>query len=815
MTETRATESEDELAELRRRLSEAQDTIDAIRTGIVDAFLIEEPVGKRVRALETADRPYRTLVETMREGALTVTSGGVVLYSNPYMAGLLGVTRESMRGRSFLDVVAEPHRAECQALLTAATQNPAQGELELVRADGTAVPVHLGFSPLPVGGSAVISILVSDLTQQRHYEALQVTQAALRVSEDRFRIALQHSPIVVFSQDRDLRYTWIHRPYDRSPEDVLGTTDAELLPPEAAVPLTALKREVMATGVGIRREVLAPHDGQMRCYDLTVEPVRDETGTIAGVTGAAMDVTDRKQSEEALRIREQQFRELADSMPQIVWAARPDGVIDYYNERFYDFTGISRDEAGPHGARLLHPDDVERGTAAYERSIKTGAPYEIEYRVKDRSSEGYRWYLDRALPIRDESGTIVRWFGTCTDVDEARRAMLALRDAEQSLREADSRKDEFLALLAHELRNPLGPALNALHLLRSTVLPDHERQRAHRMVDAQLRQMKRLVDDLLDISRITQDKLELKRERVELASTVAMAVESCRAFIEELGHELIVALPPVPIFLDADPLRLAQALSNLLNNAAKFSPAGGRIRVLGKVEGNDILVTVEDTGIGITAEMLPRIFEMFVQADRTLERSHGGLGIGLTLVKRLVDMHGGTIDVKSEVGVRTEFTIRLPIALGPAPAGPPREKAPQPTTSVRLRILVVDDNADSADSLSIVLTLDGNEVRTAYRGLEAIDVAREFRPDAILLDIGLPELNGYDVCRRIREETWGKEPILIALTGWGQSEARRQTRDAGFDHHVVKPADPVLLMAEVQKLHAAKTGGSNPVGAAT
>jgi CheY-like chemotaxis protein/two-component sensor histidine kinase len=309
------------------------------------------------------------------------------------------------------------------------------------------------------------------------------------------------------------------------------------------------------------------------------------------------------------------------------------------------------------------------------------------------------------------------------------------------------------------------------------------------------------------VSRITRNKLELRPERVELAKVVDGAVETCRPLLASSGHELTVALPPDPVYLDADFTRLAQVFSNLLNNAAKFSEPGGRIALAAERRGSEVVVSVRDGGIGIPREMLPHIFDMFTQADRSLERSRGGLGIGLTLVKRLVDMHGGSVEARSPgPGQGSEFLVRLPLAIsGPRPGPPPPDDHPPPAAPARRRVLVADDNKDAAASLSVMLRILGYETCTAYDGAEALEAAARFRPAVALLDIGMPKTNGYEVARRIRQEPWGKDMVLLAVTGWGQAEDKQRTREAGFDHHLVKPVDPTAL---AQLLASVAAGGS-------
>lgn len=367
-----------------------------------------------------------------------------------------------------------------------------------------------------------------------------------------------------------------------------------------------------------------------------------------------------------------------------------------------------------------------------------------------------------------------------------------------ALREADRRKDEFLATLAHELRNPLAPVLNSLELMKGAGSDVELLEQSRVTVERQIGQMVRLIDDLLDVNRITRNKLELKLERVELASVLSHAVESCRPLYERSGHELQVASPTEPILLNADPVRLAQVLVNLLTNSCKYTEPGGRIWISVDRRGSEVALTIRDTGIGIPREMLTKVFDLFTQVDRSLERTAGGLGIGLSLVKRLVEMHGGTVTAFSDGQDQgSEFVVRLPILVEKSGV----ESAPGSTPSLppsltARKILVVDDNRDSAHTLALLLKRTGNQTRTAYDGVEAVEAAADYRPEVILLDIGLPKMNGYEACRAIRELPGGKEMVIVALTGWGQEEDRRKSDEAGFDGHLVKP----VALADLMKL---------------
>jgi signal transduction histidine kinase/CheY-like chemotaxis protein len=387
----------------------------------------------------------------------------------------------------------------------------------------------------------------------------------------------------------------------------------------------------------------------------------------------------------------------------------------------------------------------------------------------------------------------------------AHLAAIALDNARlyEELREGDRRKDEFLATLAHELRNPLAPIRNALRILRLAQRDGDAAEQARAMIERQVGQMVRLVDDLLDVSRISRGKLTLRRERVDLASVVEAALETSRPAIVAGGHALRVELPDEPLWLDGDATRLAQIFLNLLNNAARYTTAPGHIELRVARDGDAAVVSVRDTGIGIPAEMLPRVFDMFMQAnDRSAERDGGGLGIGLTLVKQLVELHHGTVEARSDgAGKGSEFVVRLPLAPPAADVPAPAPDAvPRPAENRGQRVLVVDDNRDAVESLAMLLEMMGHEVRTASDGVEALEVATEFVPDVVLLDLGLPRLSGYEVAQRLRLLDGCARTRLVALTGWGQEEDRRRSREAGFDHHLVKPVDPDALDALLHEL---------------
>jgi signal transduction histidine kinase/CheY-like chemotaxis protein len=405
---------------------------------------------------------------------------------------------------------------------------------------------------------------------------------------------------------------------------------------------------------------------------------------------------------------------------------------------------------------------------------------DIRMRTRDGRDVETSW-----ANIRLSDGTQV---GIGLDITDRKRF-------EESLKEADRRKDEFLATLAHELRNPLAPLRNGLHVMKLAAGDAKAVEQARRMMERQLSQMVRLIDDLLDVSRITRGKLDLRKERVDLASVIQSAGEGSRPLIEASGHRLTIIVPSEPIYLDADPTRLAQVFGNLLTNATKYTDKGGHIGLTAERHAGEVTVSVKDTGIGIAAEHLPRLFQMFSQVAPALERSQGGLGIGLSLVKGLVEMHGGRVEARSEgLGKGSEFVVHLPV-LNDLPARPSTQAVGRedPATRRPKRILVADDNRDTVESLAILLRLQGHEVQAVHDGQEAVRAAERFQPDLALLDIGMPRLNGFDAARRIREQSWGKRMMLVAISGWGQEEDKQRATEAGFDYHLTKPVDPDAL----------------------
>jgi PAS domain S-box-containing protein len=588
--------------------------------------------------------------------------------------------------------------------------------------------------------------------------------------------------------------------------------------------------------------ILITRDGVERPIDDSAAPIKDESGSISGVVLVFRDVTAQRQAERDLRERAAVSAFEAETGTVLTRSASIDEMLSrcadimvrHLNGAFARVWLLNEREnvleLRASAGQYTHLDGAHSriavgqykiGLIAESRKPTLTNAVVGDLRVHDQDwarREGMVAFAGYPLLVGEKLVGVLAMFarhellkttlqamafvaGSMALAIEQKRQANELRKIAAELSEADRRKNEFLAMLAHELRNPLAPIRNALQIVKLTHGKDEAVQTASEMMERQIGHMVRLVDDLLDISRITRGKIDLRRELVELSSIVSQAVETCRPTIEAARHELTVTLPEHPVFLHADAARLSQVFSNLLNNACKYSEPAGRIWLSAERQANEAVVSVRDAGIGISREMLPKIFEMFTQVDQSLERSQGGLGIGLTLVQRLVEMHGGSVTAMSAgPALGSEFVVRIPIAVDQA-VGRPKPTMALSIAPISRRILVVDDNRDSATSLAALLKLSGNETQTAYDGLQAMEAAASFRPDVMLLDIGLPKLNGYEVARKIREQPWGKKLMLVALTGWGQEEDRKKSQEAGFDAHMIKPVDHsalAKLLAELQ-----------------
>ncbi len=505
-------------------------------------------------------------------------------------------------------------------------------------------------------------------------------------------------------------------------------------------------------------------------------------------------IEDRQQR---LQAALQQLQLVTESMSASIVHCSRDLRYLWVSKSFADSIGLTAGEiVGRPIVEIVGREAFDQLRPRFEQ-VLTGQKVNFED-VFDMPRVGRRWIHAIYTPTLAADGAIDGWVGAIVDTTERRKVEEALRQSEEALKNADRRKDEFLATLAHELRNPLAPICNAVELLQSA--PEHPSiaGEACHILNRQLAHLVRLIDDLLEVSRITRGKLQLRKERIDLATAIHGAIEATRPLIDAAGHVLTVSLPAEPVFLDADSTRISQIFSNLLNNAAKYAEKGGHIWLTAHPNGEHLRVSVRDTGIGIAPEHLSHIFEMFSQVVPALDRSQGGLGIGLALVRGLLELHGGTIEVHSDgPGQGSEFVVRLPLAerrVESTSSAQHRERdrtTPQVSGS---RILVVDDNPDTTATLALLLERTGHRVHVAHDGLEAVHAAAAFQPDVVLLDIGLPKLNGFEVAQRIRQGRGGEKVALVAVTGWGQQEDRRRAMEAGFDHHLTKPVEIGRLM---------------------
>ncbi|XXX71914.1 PAS domain S-box protein [Sorangium sp. So ce134] len=801
---------------------ELQHTTSDGRALLVESRMqVVEAMGRRRLVLETARdvTARRRAEESLRESearfrnmadyapvVIWVTApDGSCVYVNPRWCELTGQTEAACLGFGWLAAVHPSDQQEAEETFRRSTarREAFRADYRFRRSDGAYRWCIDSASPRlgPDGEFLGYVGSVIDITERKEAELL------LRESEERFRRAVMATPFPIMIHADDGQIINLNRAWT----EITGYTRDQVPTIAAWSERTygARRGDVRALieslhdadgGTAERELPIATASGEQRIWAFSAALLGKDAAGRRLTISIAHDVTERKQIDEALRESEARFRQLADAMPQIVWTASPDGSIDYYNRRWYELAGTEEAEVdGDTWVSFLHEDDRQRVLDTWSRSVATGIPYEIEHRTAFPAVGEPRWYLVRAVPIRGASGEIVRWYGTCTDIHDAKLA-------EEALKEADQRKDDFLAMLAHELRNPLGPIRNAVEILRQTAVQQPALVRACGVIDRQVSHMARLVDDLLDVSRVARGKIQLRKERCDLVRLLQLTAEDYRSTLEASGLRLELELPAGPVWVLGDPTRLSQAVSNLLHNANKFTDPGGRVTVaLSVTPESSAVVRVRDTGVGMDPATLARLFEPFSQADRSLDRSRGGLGLGLALVKGLVGLHGGTASAQSGgIGHGTEMVLRLPIERS---LDPPSERSAPPSSgpSHSLRILIIEDNVDAAETLQALLTLYGYRVEIALTGPAGVEAARSLRPEVILCDIGLPGgMDGYGVARALRGCLGLSPSLMIALTGYGQEEDQRRVREAGFDMHFIKPIDPCSL----QRILASFTMGA-------
>jgi PAS domain S-box-containing protein len=669
----------------------------------------------------------------------------------------------------------------------------------------------------PATGEYVMTGVVWDITERKRAEQaseesegkLKEVRGELDQMRRLYESILTNTPDLAYVWNLEHRFIYANegllKMWGRTWDEAIGKNCLELgyEPWHAAMHDREID-QIIATGKPIRGQVPFAGTYGRRIYDYILVPVFNAQGQVEAVAGTTRDVTESKAVEDRLRYHAQQVETLLNAAPLGVF------LLDH-RLRVRSFNAIARDAFGKvdqlAGAdfealmrQLWAPPYDEEVIARYRHTLETGEAYFTPERGEmraDRSvTEYYEWRIERIVLPDGEFG-IVCYF---RDISAQVQARQIIEQSRQALRETDRRKDEFLATLAHELRNPLAPLSNGVRILQDRPGDQATIAQTSAMMSRQLAQLVRLVDDLLDLSRISRGRIELRKERADLCQIIHHAAETIRPACDDMQHQLHIDLPESPLWVEGDRVRLTQAVSNLLTNACRYMERGGNVWISAKQAGDEIELRVRDSGIGIAADQLRVIFDMYSQGDLSLERSQSGLGIGLTLVQSLVGLHGGRITAHSDgPGKGSEFVVRLPSAAAAVPHLV-RDDVPRPPETARRRILVVDDNEDSAESLAQLLKLLGHETHTAFDGFQGIELAERLRPDIVLLDIGMPKLNGYDACRQIRQQSWGRPMLIVAQSGWGQVEDKRRSQEAGFDAHLVKPIEYAALLELMAKL---------------
>jgi PAS domain S-box-containing protein len=744
-------------------------------------------------ALRKQSEWLRITMSSIGDAVISTDAEGLVTSLNGVAEALTGWTQAAAVGRPLPEVF---HIVNEHTRLP--VENPALRALRegmvvglanhtiLIARDGTERPIDDSAAPIREGAATPVGavLVFRDVTERKRAEETQARLAAIVESSD--------DAIISKSLDGTI-LTWnsgAERIFGYTPGEAVGQSITLIIPPERLdEERNILARLCRGERVEHFETERMAKDRRRLDISLTISPIRNVEGRVVGASKVARDVTARKRTEQALRESEERRRQLADNLPsgfiyQILHGPHCSRRFTYVSGGVEVLCGVTPAEvvADPMSLYgLIAEDDQARVRATEEEALRDRRPFDCQFQL--RCGGRARWLHCRSAP-RDQPGGFVVWDGIAVDITERVKMV-------EALREADRKKDDFIALLAHELRNPLAPIRNGLQVMRLAAGDQGAVAQARGMMERQLGHMVRLIDDLLDVSRINRNKMELRRTRVVLADVVSSAVETARPIIDAEGHDLIIALPQRPVYLDADLTRLAQVFSNLLTNSAKYTERGGRIWLSAERRGGEVAVAVRDNGIGIPSESLASIFDMFAQVDRPTERSTGGLGIGLALVKGLVEMHGGKVTAESGgQGQGSTFTVTLPALTAQAEPEPVAGSGNgQAVAGPSRRILVVDDNRDGADSLAMLLRLLGHEVRTAHDGVEAVETAEAFRPQLVLMDVGMPRLDGYEATRRIREQTWSQAVTIIALTGWGQEGDRMRSQEAGCDGHLVKPVD--------------------------
>ncbi len=751
---------------------------------------------------------FRVTLRSIGDAVITTDNNSHITYINE--------VGESLTGWSYSEALGKPLEQVFKIVnevTRKSVENPVERALRegvvvglanhtvLINKNGKEYPIDDSAAPIrdELGHVSGCVLIFRDVTQQRLSEnekSRQLHTARVLAS------IVQYSNDAIISKSLD----GIIQSWNAAAESLFGYTSEEvigkhisLVIPQDRVAEEDQIIERLKAGLPVEHfeTVRRRNDDSRIDVSLTVSPLKDDEGNVIGASKIVRDVSERKRAES----ERQKFVTMIESSTDFIGMCDLQGVPFFINRAGLDLVGLESIEAasGVTIVDFFFPEDQDRIMKQFFPSVLKNGNGEIEIRFRNFKTGEARWMAYKVLTLTDVDDKPVGFATVSQDITERKRLENDLRNLAADLSETDRRKNEFLATLAHELRNPLAPMSNMLEVLKRSEGDVEVLKNAHATIERQLNQMVRLVDDLLDLNRITHDRLELRRSQVELSAVIQQAIEVAQSLFNAANQELSVDLPHEPLYLTADRARLAQVFGNLLNNSSKYTQANGKIAIKARRDGGEVVVTVSDNGAGIPSDKLKSIFEMFNQVDRTADDAQGGLGIGLTLVRRLVEMHGGSVEATSAgEGQGSEFIVRLPVTR----SSPVSENEPAKVEALPAEhsILVVDDNRDSAESLSMLLQITGNKTYLAHDGMEALEAVEKYRPEVVLLDIGLPKLNGFEVCRRVREFPWAQGTVMIALTGWGQDDDRRKSKEAGFDGHLVKPVDYDKLLALLNTL---------------
>ncbi len=758
----------------------------------------------------------RVTLASIGDAVITTDTRGRVKSTNAVAQALTGWNEADAVGQpldAVFRIIDEETRQHVESPVTRALRDGCVAGLAnhtlLIAKDGTELPIDDSAGPIRDADEAVVGavLIFRDVSRRRQWE---------RSEAERFHSARLLAAIVESSDDaivgKSLDGTiqsWnagAQRLFGYQAQEAIGRHISLLIPPDRLAEETHIINELKAGRRVDHFETVRLHkSGDPVQVSLTISPIRDAAGRVVGASKIARDISSRARAE----AERQKFVTLVENSTDFIAMCDTDGKPFYVNRAGLEMVGLeSLDEARRvHVRDFFFPEDQKAILDQMFAAVKRDGHAEVEVRFRHFRTREALWMAYKVVAVTDEEGRQVAFATVSQDMTQRRHLEGELRKLAQDLSEADHRKNEFLATLAHELRNPLAPLRNLLELLKKADADRAVRVQAVETMQRQLNQLVRLVDDLLDLSRISHDRLELRRRPIDIAAVIRQALESCQPLADAAAHQVHVELPAEPLYVNGDELRLTQVLANLFNNSCKYTDPGGAIEIKAVRDADAVVVTVKDNGIGIPTDKLEAIFGMFTQVEPSAHRSQSGLGIGLTLAKRLVEMHGGALCATSKgLGRGSEFAVRLPL-LAARPEPNEMTGSFQANAAAQFsarRILVVDDNTDAAVSLVTLLQMSGHDALVAHDGAAAIEAMARHRPEIVLLDIGLPLLNGYEVCRRARLAPWGRDMVLIALTGWGQEKDLQASREAGFDGHLVKPVDYAALVALMSTL----VGGS-------